>query len=824
MKHFLLFLVLFFSIITAYAQQITVYSIATQEATADVAIYNSNSSISTITNSKGQADISAFSQGDSIYFQHPTFLKHAMLPKDITGGKVFLIERVIMLNEFVVSVSKTRESTSSIPNQVEVVTATEITFNNSQTSADVLENTGKIFVQRSQMGGGSPILRGFEANKVLIVVDGVRLNNAIYRGGHLQNVITLDNAVVERTEVVFGPGSLIYGSDALGGVMHFYTKDPKLAEEGEKSNIFGSAYGRFASANLEKRVHFDVNFGFKRLASFTGVTFTDFGDLRMGSRANSFYEDFGKRTQFVETIDNEDLIRENDNVLVQKFTGYQQVDLIQKFLMPIGEKLDLTLNYQFSTTNNVPRYDRLAEYRGVETTDTIGIQVLPDTTLYIDSTFEIPRLRFAQWDYGPQKRHFLSAKLDLKDGSRAYSSGQVIVGYQHLEEERINRQFGNTLRRNQVEKVDVLTVNADFYKKATPTSTVQYGFESTYNRVNSTATNTDIVTGEVSPTGTRYPEGGTNMQTHAAYLKLRFDISERVFISPGIRYSYISLHTEFEEVDIVELDLDEITLNTSAFSGAFGLTYNAGKNWQVNLMASSGYRAPNLDDLGKVFNPAPGIVVVPNKDLKPEYAYNLEFSIKKTFRERIQAEMVLFNTIVSNAIVRQPFAINNLDELTFDGELMEVNANVNIGRAVIRGFNFAIQAELTQTLSLSSSIAYTYGQDVTNDVPLAHIPPIYGQSSLVYRKSRFRGELMMRYNGWKRLDDYSPSSVDNLDEATEFGTPAWYTVNLRLAYQFSEHFRLQMALDNVLDQNYRVFASGVSAPGINFVLMAKVNF
>ncbi|NJN34367.1 MAG: TonB-dependent receptor plug domain-containing protein [Saprospiraceae bacterium] len=71
-------------------------------------------------------------------------------------------------------------------------------------------------------------MRGFEASRVLLVVDGVRMNNLIYRSGHLQNAITVDQNMLDRVEVLFGTASTVYGSDALGGVVHFFTKKPLL--------------------------------------------------------------------------------------------------------------------------------------------------------------------------------------------------------------------------------------------------------------------------------------------------------------------------------------------------------------------------------------------------------------------------------------------------------------------------------------------------------------------------------------------------------------------------------------------------------------------
>ncbi|MBP6811064.1 MAG: TonB-dependent receptor plug domain-containing protein, partial [Saprospiraceae bacterium] len=121
----------------------------------------------------------------------------------------------VPLNEAVISVTRGSLAKSAVAQQVKTLRRTEIEFANAQSTADLLLGTGQVFVQKSQQGGGSPVLRGFEASRVLLVVDGVRMNNAIYRAGHLQNAITMDNAVLERVEVSFGPASTVYGSDAL---------------------------------------------------------------------------------------------------------------------------------------------------------------------------------------------------------------------------------------------------------------------------------------------------------------------------------------------------------------------------------------------------------------------------------------------------------------------------------------------------------------------------------------------------------------------------------------------------------------------------------
>lgn len=137
---------------------------------------------------------------------------------------VYLVPNTQTENETVVSANRTAEKRKDVAQKIQVLRASEIQFQQQTSMADVLANSGSIFVQKSQLGGGSPIIRGFETNKVLLVVDGIRMNNAIYRSGHLQNCLTLDQANMDRVELVFGPGSVMYGSDAIGGVLSFQTK------------------------------------------------------------------------------------------------------------------------------------------------------------------------------------------------------------------------------------------------------------------------------------------------------------------------------------------------------------------------------------------------------------------------------------------------------------------------------------------------------------------------------------------------------------------------------------------------------------------------
>ena len=195
------------------------------------------------------------------------------------------IKDTVALKETVISASRWEQEVKNVPSRVLGITAKTNVFQNQQTTADMLQNTGQIFVQKSQTGGGSTVLRGFESSRVSLVIDGVRMNNAIYRLGHLQDVITIDQSMLQKTEVLFGPSSTMYGSDALGGVINFITKDPVLSTTGN-TEIHGTLLGRFSSANTEKTGGINLNLGWNKLAVLLNFSYSDFGDLREGKVSN----------------------------------------------------------------------------------------------------------------------------------------------------------------------------------------------------------------------------------------------------------------------------------------------------------------------------------------------------------------------------------------------------------------------------------------------------------------------------------------------------------------------------------------------------------
>ncbi len=699
-------------------------------------------------------------------------------------------ERSMEMNEIIVSSNKFEQLRRESPNQIELITKKQIAFQNAPNAANLLEQSGNVFVQRSQAGGGSPILRGFEASRVLIVIDGVRMNNAIYRAGHLQNALRIDQSMLERAEVIFGPSSVMYGSDALGGVIHFRSRNPEF-------NQFGAnAYLRYSSAMNEKTVHVNFNLGGEKLASLTSLTFSDFDDLQMGKNFKKGYEGFGLRDFYVKRNSGRDEMVVNENLYSQTPSGYKQIDFLQKFLFKT-KRIKHILNGQISTTGNVPRYDRLTEFGNNRA------------------------LRFAEWYYGPEVRALASYQLEF-DKSKLFDKGTIIGAIQLISESRYSRRFNNQYRKSQSEFVRVFSLNADFQKNLKQ-NTLNYGLEITDNNVKSTAQNTNIEnSSDIQKTDTRYPDGGSGMNAYSIYLTDSWKKTEKMILNFGARYNFTTANATFIEKQFFPFPFNEITQKNGALTGNIGLVLNPTDKTKISILSSSGYRTPNIDDLAKVFDSTPGTLIVPNPDLKPEFTYNAEATISQKIGFKIRIEATYFYTSFRNAIVIDAFTLNGQSMVDYAGQNSKIVAAQNKAKALVRGWNINIYANLMDGLTFMSTLNQTKGNLIDDkDTPLDHVPPMFGRTAMSYQKGKVQFEVFSIYNGWKKLKDYSPSGEDNLQYATPDGTPSWWTMNVRSGYQFNKNVTLQLAVENILDKNYRNFASGISSAGRNFVLTLR---
>jgi len=782
------------------AQNLKVLNETNLEPIQGVLVYSSTEVTSAVTDAKGRVDLTLFQEGEVINFQHPSFQRMTITYEEITKKKnvIYLKERIIQIGEVVISANKWEQDKSEIPNEILDITPRQIEFGNPQTAADMLEGSGQVFMQKSQLGGGSPMMRGFAANSVLIVFDGIRMNNAIFRGGNLQNVIQIDPNILKGAEVIFGPGSVIYGSDALGGVMDFHTIDPEFTTT-DKALIFGQAFSRYSSANNEKTGHFHLNIGGKKFSSLTSFTFSDFDDLKTGSNRTDRFPDFGKREWTVERINGEDIITPNNNVNIQKYSGFWQYNLLQKFKWRPNDFSDIEYQIYYTTSSNIPRYDRLIELRNGEP-------------------------RSAQWFYGPQKLLLNALKWSFFRKNALFDQSRLTLSFQDFQESRHDRRFGGTELRHRTEGLSIFTMNFDFDKVLSEKHQLFYGLEINYNDVNSSAFEEDVDTGQTSPTSTRYPDGGNTYQTYAGYLSHKWQANQKWILTTGARYSFVKLTSKFEDDTFFDFPFDKLEIENGAINGSLGIVHKPSKKVKLNFLFATGFRSPNVDDAGKIFDSEPGNVVVPNGNLKPEYTYNFETGVSKRFSEKVLVSSVIFYTILDDAIVRRDFLFNGQDSIVYDGTLSRVQAEVNVGKGRIYGFSVNLKSDISDHFSLSSSLTYTDGEDKVENKPLRHTTPLFGQTSLTYAAKKVKAEIYLKYNGKRSFEDLPPEEQGKSYLYTADGSLAWFTANIRGSYQMTKSLQINGGLENILDQHYRPYSSGISASGRNFILALRGSF
>lgn len=823
-------ILLLFLLITSsvFSQQITVYDGQTGKVIEAVAVFNKDKSIAAITDENGKVDISEF-PNEIIYFSHVSYAEFSVKKASIllNEKKVYLSKESEQLDEVVVSVFKSNAKANRIAEEIEVINAREIQKLSPQTSADVLANIPGIKIQKSQFGGGSPILRGMESNRVLLVVDGVRMNNAIYRKGHLQNSITVAPNMLDRAEVVFGPSSVTYGSDALGGVIHYYTKTPKLSEKKEvKTNLFS----RYSTVNNETTNQISVELQFPKWASFTSVSHSNFGDLRMGENRSHGFNNWGKVFYYSNNLNGnyEALPTLNPDPNIQKNTGYHQTDVLQKFYIPLAKNTDLKLNIQYSTSSDIPRFDRLTE---------LGDESNPAT------------LKFAEWYYGPQDRLLISPQLKIKPKKKWLDEGVFTFAYQKIKESRIQRKFGSIQRTYRKEEVDIFSVNGDFSVPLARNRNLGYGFEVAYNDVNSTSLGRELIITNNQITGfgnnfavqSRYPDGGSSYLSSALYTNYRQDVSKNSTLNFGARLTNTQLRAKWLDTTFITLPDSDISLANTALTVTVGYVYKPIRSWQFNAVLSSGFRSPNIDDVGKIREKS-GRLTIPNVNLRPEHAYNAEIGIEKYFNNRkFRIGANVYYMLLNNYIYREALNTQNFN-LTYDGEVyatnnQEILANVNKGLAYVTGFTVNYQGKLHKNWTTSGSITYTKGKTFDTKEPMSSIPPLFGNFDVNFVHNKIEAGVNFRFNAKKDIKDFNISEgIDNHDltpvvnpNATEdidkfFGSPSWATVGVFGSYKFNQHITFQSRLSNIFDKHYREFASGVSAPGRDLSFSVIANF
>lgn len=745
-----------------------------------------------VSNMEGYLTIPERLSTDELEFRMIGYDKLIVLPGHEIEEEVHLIKSRVRIGEVLISTNFDDE-----PVKNESISALDVlelvgpkTLNSATgNTGDLLQNTGQVHVQQSQQGGGSPVIRGFEANRILLVVDGVRMNNAIYRSGHLQNSITVDSKILENVQVLMGPSSVRYGSDALGGVIHFTTKNPRL--DGKTS---GTASASYLSSNNSTSFHTSAMAGDKKWGTIIGISQSVYGDSKMGTWRAHGDEEWGLIPYYVERINGVDSVLVNTDPTVQKNSGYTQTDFLQKFRFSIPGGA-LQTNLQYSTTSFIPRFDRVNDFNS----DNTG-------------------LKWARWEYGPQKRLLAAASWE----QHALIAGTLIttISYQDIQESRYKRRFDEDFTDVQIEDLDVYSFSSVWQSSEYREDgwSFEAGADAQWNEVKSST--------QSPATVTRYANDGSFMYNLGAFATAKRQMGEKLYHG-GLRYSYSSIYAFYDlSEDLVDLPFSEIHNENGALTGSFALVSPLGSKIKTSTSLATGFRHPNIDDAAKI-REKNGYIILPNDSLKAEYIYSVDESITITpfeDKDKLTVTVAGFASLWADAIMPETTQLNGSFDLLYDGEYAIVQTNQNVGNATIVGARFEAYSKLENDLELYGTISFTKGQLILSKAPISHIPPTYGK--LAANKSYGKWDLggYVIFNGAKDIEEYGLGSTDNPSEALSTGTPAWWTLNLESNYNINDDLQAQIGVRNVLDMHFKSFASGISAPGRGLYVSLNANF
>jgi len=644
------------------------------------------------------------------------------------------------------------------------------------------------------------MIRGFATNRLLYAIDGVRMNTAIFRAGNIQNVISMDAFATESAEILFGPGSVIYGSDAIGGVMAFQTLTPKFSVQDHKLLVNGNATFRHSTANSEKTGHIDLNIGNKKFASVTSVSYNDFGDLRMGSDGPVEYL---KKLDVIREGE-KDVIVVNKDSLVQVPSGYSQLNLMQKFRFAVSENWDVQYAFHYSETSEYSRYDRHIRYRNG----------LP---------------RYGEWKYGPQKWLMNQLTLTHHSTSGLYDLMSIRLAQQGFEESRIDRDINKPTRHIKTEKVGAYSLNMDFSKTISDHRKLNYGIEGVINDVQSIGVDEDIILNTSVPGATRYPQA--TWSSYAAYVNYDHRFSDKVNMQIGSRYNHFVLNALYDTT-FYPIPFTDAKSSNGALTGSIGIVYRPELSTALMANVSTGFRAPNVDDSGKVFDAVVGFVTVPNPDLKAEYAYNAEIGLVKVFSDVIRVDLNLYYTRLNDALVKRPFKLNGLDSILYNGTMSKVEAIQNAALATVKGCSAGIEIKPGHGFTLISKYNIQSGEeelDNGNVSPSRHAAPDFGTTTLIWAKKKFSLALSNVYSDGKNFDQL-PAEEQNKPEIYAKGgdgkpySPSWKIFNIKSSFRVNNSISLQAGVENLMDIRYRPYSSGIVAPGRNFIISASVKF
>lgn len=686
---------------------------------------------------------------------------------------------VIEVEDLVITAHRSTNVEQDVSQMVSVVSEKEIKDKNIKQTSQILKEEVGVFVQKTNQGGGSPIIRGLKANKLLLLIDGIRLNNATYRGGNLQYLNTVDSNSLEKVEVVHGPHSAMYGSDALGGVINVITKEPILNDK--HGYLFsGSGSVTVSTADHTQTSHLSFMTSNLTWGILLEASYKSFGNITRGTKGGN---------TLMQRLQNDSRTHRILNK-TQSPNDYKTFDLNTKAIFNLSEFQKLTAAYQMNRQYSVPRYDVIEAQK-----DSI-------------------------WKFDPQERDLFYLTYQNSQSNTFFNNATITLSFHRQFERRVRQKFGSLNEIRDQFRTFSTGLQLQFNKLIGQKHHIVYGSEFYMDKIATKSYQRNISTSELSDRHTLFPDGSSFIN-FGLYSQDVSAIKPRWTLSLGARFSAFKLRAPFEESGPEIIHLGTLEQSTTSFTGSLGSLISVANGIHFVTNVAQGFRMPNLDDVSK-FGPGKGrsFYDIPNPDVIPEKTLSFDGGFKLYFN-RLKANIIGYYNYITDLLIRRPAEYNGLPFIIEEGDTLLVFRKENAGRAYTTGFEISADFLVTSNIALLGNLSYTYGQNISEDEPLPAIPPMHGFLGIRWKIDKYWVELNSRF----AFKQERLSSEDKKDlRIPEGGTPGWYTFNMRFGINLGNYLSLRFTSANLLDRNYREHLSGLNAPGRNFILGVNIKF
>jgi hemoglobin/transferrin/lactoferrin receptor protein len=670
-----------------------------------------------------------------------------------------------------VTATRSASAVADLPHAVEVIDAGDLARQMPVTMPDALEGLSGVLTQKTSNGQTSPYIRGFTGFRNLLLVDGIRLNNSTFRDGPNQYWTMVDAWSLERLELVRGPAGVVFGSDAVGGTVNAITLPTGLSLSPNTWERHLYLRGGSGDRGLIGRMDVRGNVA-GRLGYSLGLTGKDMGDIRAG-----------------------------DDTGTQEHTGYHEWDGDLKLECRLTDGQTLVLAHQHVDQDDVWRTHRTVYASGWH-----GTAVGTDRENSFDQNRDLTYLQY----HGRQPASWLD---ELQAG----------ISWQEMDEEEF--RLRNTLRREQ-QGVHVNTLGA-FLTAVVPSAGGRWtlGGDWYHDRVDSWR-RTYNPDGSLRSIGLQGPVAdAATYDLGGLFVQDEIPLGERAEVTLGVRQSIAQANADkVANPSGGRMRVDDDWQDTIG-QARLKVGLDKQRRWNWFLGIGQAFRAPNLSDLTRFDTARSNEIETPSPGLDPEQYLCFETGIKGT-QGAWSGQVVLFHTDIRDMIVRTPTGnvIDGKDEVT----------KKNAGEGVIDGLEVEIGWQVTPEWRLTATATWLDGDvdgyptsaPVTVNEPISRLMPPTARLAATYVPSFASGRWSIEVRGTfaDKQDDLSASDAADTQRIPPGGTPGYGVLDLTTSYALTETSRITLALENILDQDYRIHGSGVNEPGRNLVVALETRF